>query len=49
MRWERPFGDTSDDLGVFPALQVGLSSLTASQASPVRGRFDCRQCDSGDR
>ena len=29
-RWERPFGDTSDDLGVFSALRVGLSSLTAS-------------------
>ena len=33
-RWERPFGDTSDDLGVFPALRVGLSSLTARRLLP---------------
>jgi hypothetical protein len=33
-RWERPFGDTSDDLGVFPALRVGLSSLTAIRFLP---------------
>jgi hypothetical protein len=33
-RWERPFGDTSDDLGVFSALRVGLSSLTASWLLP---------------